>query len=186
MASKRDKPIDWQGIERDFIAGVMSVREMARWYGVDEKAIRKKAQQSGWIRKQAAPHLRADRARPIEPSEIIPPASENPEALADRGRTIATRLMDELESVTAHIGEIEDMICAEESDPRRRQALLKAVSLGERTQTLKNLSAAVKTLNETAAPAGKKAQRQASAERAAGSGGKYAPPPPPRLVVDNH
>lgn len=178
--SKSDKPIDWAGIERDYRAGVMSNREMARWYGISETAIRKKAKAEAWERVKKPAHVE----RRSITAEIIPPAKASTEALPDRARGIAGRLMDELEAVTAHHGELEDMICAEESDPRRRQALLKAISLPERAMTLKNLSTTLKTLNETAAPAGKKEQRQQAAENVAG-GGKFAPRSGPRLAVNN-
>ena len=179
MPTKRDRPIDWADIEKDYRAGVMSVREIARWHLVDEKAIRKKALAEGWERKQKPPHI--DR-RQVVVSDMLPPPSFKPEELPDRARGIAARLLDELDAMTAHAGELEDMICSEESDPRRRQALLKAISTGERAMTLKNITTAMKTINEAAAPDGKKAERQAAAERV---GGKFAVPSPPKLVVDN-
>ncbi|MBI1621491.1 hypothetical protein IOD40_12560 [Aquamicrobium sp. cd-1] len=91
-------------------------------------------------------------------------------------------MMDELEAVTANVGELEEMIWTEESDPRRRQALLKALSLAERAKTLKDLSTSMKTLNEASAPEGKKAQKQAAAESV---GGRFAAPSAPKLVVSN-
>lgn len=94
--------------------------------------------------------------------------------------------MDELETVTSHVGELEDMICQEEGDPRRRQALLKAISLGERSKTLKDIATTMKTLNEAGAPQGVKQQRQAAAESAAAAGNKFAPRTGPRLVSSNN
>jgi len=180
---KSDKPIDWAGIERDYRAGVMGVREIARWYGVSDTAIHKKAKQSEWARKPKTqgPFEQSRNQRTVQ-AEIIPPPSVKPEALGDRARGIAGRLLDELDTVTAHVGELEDMICTEESDPRRRQALLKALSLSERASTLKNLATAMKTLNEAAAPDGKKAERQKAAEDVAG---RFGVRQPPRLVHDN-
>jgi hypothetical protein len=180
-----DKPIDWEGIERDYCAGVMGVREISRWYGVSDTAIHKRAKAEGWIRqeKRKTPFEEAKDQRSVS-TEIVIPTSVKAEDLSDRGRAIAARMMDELESVTAHVGDLEDMICDEESDPRRRQALLKAISLGERSIVLKNLSTAMKTLNEASAPEGKKAQRQANADSASSSG-KYAVRSSPKLVVNN-
>jgi hypothetical protein len=178
--TKRDKPIDWKGIEADFVAGKMSVREMARWYGVTEGAIRKKAKAAGWIREGQPRHV--NRGEPIAQHA---PAPAEPADLTDKARGIAGRMMDELDAVTSLHGELEDMICTEESDPRRRQALLKAISLGERAKTLKDISTTMKTLNEAAAPDGKKAQRQAAANTAAAGGNKFAPRTVPRLAVNN-
>lgn len=177
-----NKTIDWQGVEKDYCAGVMGVREIARWYGISDTAVHKKAKAEEWVRPKqkktlagAAP-ARAEVPAPA-PSEPAPPAD-----LADRGRGLAARLMDELDAVTANVGELEDMIHTEESDPRRRQALLKALSLGERANTLRTLSMSLKTLNETAMPEGKKAQRQSAAEKV---GGKFSVPAAPKLVINN-
>lgn len=183
--TSNDKPIDWAGIEKDYRAGVMRIREIARWYGVSDTAIRKKAKAEGWPPRETkkGPFEEA-RERAVVHAEILAPVSINSQHLTDRARAIADRMIDELESVTAHVGDLEDMICDEESDVRRRQALLKAISLGERATILKNLSTTMKTLNEASAPEGKKAQRQASAEKSA-SAGRFAVRSAPKLVVDN-
>lgn len=44
------KPIDWEAIEREYRAGQLSVREIARQYGLSETAIRKRAKSDGWSR----------------------------------------------------------------------------------------------------------------------------------------
>ena len=176
--TKRDKPIDWPGIEADYTKGRVSIREIARWYGVTDAAIRKKAKASGWLREDQPGHV--DKTERIVARVFTP----EPGDLTEKARGIAGRMMDELDVVTSLHGELEDMICAEESDSRRRQALLKAISLAERANTLKNISATLKTLNEAALPEGKKAQRQANAESAS-SAGKYAVRSGPKLVVNN-
>lgn len=176
---KTDKAIDWAGIERDYRDGRMSVREIARWYSVTDGAIRKRAKKDGWERKQQPPHIER---RKVE-AEILPPApTVKPEELPERARGIAGRLLDELDTMTTHLGDLEEMIETEESDPRRRQALLKALSVGDRAMTLKNITAAMKTINEAAAPAGKKEQRQRAAEEV---GGKFGVRSAPKLAVDN-
>jgi hypothetical protein len=46
-----DKPsIDWEAVEREYRAGQLSVREIARAHGLSEGAIRKKAKASNWSR----------------------------------------------------------------------------------------------------------------------------------------
>lgn len=177
--AKRDKPVDWAGIERDYCSGSMGIREMARWYGVTDTAIRKKAKADAWVRHEQPRHI-ADEP----PAQRLTNPATDPPDLADQARGLTGRMMDELDTVTSMHGELEEMICSEESDPRRRQALLKALSLSERANTLKNLSATLKVLNEAAAPDGKKAQRQDRAE-AASSTGKFAAPSAPKLVVSN-
>lgn len=44
------KPTDWEAIEREYRAGQLSVREIARRFDVSEGAIRKKAKTDGWSR----------------------------------------------------------------------------------------------------------------------------------------
>jgi hypothetical protein len=176
---KENKPIDWEGVEKDYRAGVMSVRDIGRWYSVSHTAINKKAKAEKWTRAAQPKHL--DRREPVE--RLSAPLETTPD-LSEKGKALAGRMMDELDAVTSLHGELEDMICAEESDSRRRQALLKAISLGERAKTLKDLSATLKTFNEAAAPEGKKAQRQSNAEKAA-SGGRFAVRGAPKLAVDN-
>ena len=82
---KENKPIDWAGIERDFRAGVMSVREIAKWYGVSHTGINKKAKAEGWAREQKAPHI--ERPKAIS-GDVIPPAASTakPEELPDRAQ----------------------------------------------------------------------------------------------------
>lgn len=166
---KTDKPIDWKDIEADYRAGKMSTREIARWHGISDTAVRKMAKKSGWERKSTPDHIVPE---PVVVRTAV--ATVAPKDLGERGKALAGRMMDELDAVTSLHGELEDMICTEESDPRRRQALLKALSLGERAKTLKDLSLTLKTLNEASAPDGKKAQRQANAEQAASQGGRFA------------
>ncbi len=183
---KKTKAIDWKSIERDYRAGVMSVREIAKWYGLSDTAIHKKAKADGWTRAQEPPHV--DRPKALV-GEVIPPVSPASQAkleeLPDRARGIAARLLDELDNVTAQIGEFELIIETEESDPRRRQALMKALSMAERAKTLKDISLTMKTLNEVAAPQGKKQERQQRAEQV-GSGGRFGVRSAPTLVVNNN
>ncbi|HDU4067751.1 TPA: hypothetical protein RFN18_002605 [Klebsiella aerogenes] len=43
------KPED-SGLERDYCAGLLSLRDMAEIYGISEGAIRKRAKKNGWVR----------------------------------------------------------------------------------------------------------------------------------------
>lgn len=47
-------PVDWERIEADYRAGVLSLREIAGPHGVTEGAIRKRAKRDGWERDLAA------------------------------------------------------------------------------------------------------------------------------------
>lgn len=66
-------------------------------------------------------------------------------------KDLTGRLLDELDAVTAHLGEIQDLIEIEtigDKDSRRREAMLKAVSLPARAGVLKTLVAAMRAWAE--------------------------------------
>ena len=48
------KPIDWEAIERDYRAGILSVREIGAKCGCTHTAINKRAKRDGWERDRAA------------------------------------------------------------------------------------------------------------------------------------
>lgn len=195
--AKVKKPIEWAGIERDFCKGASSIREIARWFGCSEKAIRLKAKEKGWVRPgaeipQATPQESQSLGEAVAPlvARMKPADAEpvKPEAILDRGRDLVVRMMDELEVTTSYIGEMEEEILAAtpgKNDGNRREAMMKAVSLSTRAGTLKNLALAAKTLSEAAVPEGKKRQRQAGADEATSGGGKFAQRAGPRLVASN-
>ncbi|MDP8617935.1 hypothetical protein QZQ41_25050, partial [Serratia marcescens] len=49
------------GLERDYCAGQLSLREMAKIYGISEAAIRKRAKKHGWVSRM----LSGARRRPV-------------------------------------------------------------------------------------------------------------------------
>lgn len=183
------KVIDWAGIEHDYRNGDMSVRDLAKWYSVSEAGIRKRAKAGGWTRPDDAPTQSVKRKEISVtysvPDTIVTTEATAPDQIVGRGRNLALRMMDELDATSSRLGELETFI-AEATDgdesQRRVEALMKAISLPSRANTLKTLAQAVKTLAETAAPEGKKAQRQAAAENVSG---RFAAPSAPKLAVDN-
>ncbi|WP_157975389.1 hypothetical protein [Photorhabdus sp. CRCIA-P01] len=44
------KNTDWEGIERDYRSGLISIREIAKKYGISDAAIRKRAKTEEWVR----------------------------------------------------------------------------------------------------------------------------------------
>ena len=44
------KQVDWEGVERDYSAGLLSLREIAAKYDTKESSIRYKANQNDWSR----------------------------------------------------------------------------------------------------------------------------------------
>ncbi|CAO4145548.1 hypothetical protein [Methylorubrum extorquens] len=182
---KTKKPIDWTAIERDYTKTSLPVRELARWYNCDEKAIRLRAKAGGWLRPgqetsavppQAPQPLDAlvapivERLREMAPDEPV----QTPD-IVERARRVALRMVDELETITSRRGDLDvliDRAFAGEENSKQRASLKKALSLSDRAMALKNLALATKTLAEAHAPAGKKAAAAEDA-RSAGLGSDW-------------
>ena len=56
-ARHRKRKIDWRGIEADYRAGILSLREIAARHGCTEGAIRKRAKRDGWTRAELKAHI---------------------------------------------------------------------------------------------------------------------------------
>jgi hypothetical protein len=178
--TNQKKPTDWTEIERDYRSTSTSLMEIARWYGISDTAIRKRAKARGWVRAGSTPE-------PSPARTLLTPANASPEAIVGRGRNLTLRMLDELDAQTSQIGELGTLIdsAIDTGDGgKARDAAHQAISLKQRAEVLKALALTAKTLAEAGAPAGKKAERQEAAEKVAGSS-KFAPPPAPKLVVDN-
>ena len=186
------KNIDWAAIEAAFRAGKLSNRQIAERFEVSESAIRSRANKEKWVRTaHESAHL------PVQ--EILPPIDRmaRPMHPAERrdhvehAREIAGRMLDELDTVTSHVGELEQLIeveTADDENSRRRAAMMKAISLPARSMTLKTIVQALAVAKEVAGVGiggGKKEEAKARAQEAAKPGNKFAPPAPPRLAVDN-
>lgn len=187
--AEQKRQIDWPAIRADWENTDRSIRKLAEWYQVSDRAIRKKAASDGWADRPAADRGQvrtkiqgAD--QPIKTSDIDP---TDPEQIVSRGQNLILRLLDELDATTANADTIRQLIEIHVEDPRAQAAMQKAVSLPGRAGVVKTLATAFKTWGEAAAaaPEGKKAQRQAAAEAVATSGNKFAHRAGPRLAVSN-
>lgn len=150
MAKKKKKTIDWKGIERDFRAAKTSIRQIAEWYEVSEGAIRKRAKAENWSQMVRPEQDEPDTFKKLT---LVPPVrnQEQATAVASEGKDLAFLMLDELRATTSRRGELEELIIAETSgdrDGRRRKAMLRAIDLPERAQTLKALMLAAKTAAE--------------------------------------
>jgi len=179
------KTVDWAGIERDYTSTTRSIREIAAWFQISDTAIRKQAKAKGWVRTKGSQgsHLPTIANLPVVDGPKEPPKVEE---VIGRGRNLIDRLLDELDALTLHRGEMDVIIQENEQDPARQQALRQAVSLPSRAKTVQTLAQALKTMGETAEskPRGKKIDRQERAETAASSG-KFGVRSGPRLAVNN-
>lgn len=188
MADEK-KPVDWAEIERDYRTSPMSVREMARWYGITEAAIRKRAKRDGWERPGSQEGSRPEAAN-TEPEKVyvgtvLTPEATRPEAIVGRGRNLVLRMLDELDSSTCREGELDALIeqAMDGQSDKAKDAARQAVTLRNRAEVLKALATAAKTLAEAGAPSGVKAERQKRGEEVASSGGRFSAPAPPLRLV---
>lgn len=178
--AKPKKSIDWKAVERDYTKTALSVRELARWYNCDEKAIRLRAKAEGWVRPGAeTPQSAPQSPQPLDAvvapiverlRELAPDEPSTTPDIVERARRVTLRLVHELEAVTTRQGELSEMIdeaLAGKDNAKQRESLRKALSLSERATVLKNIALTTKTLAEAQTPAGKKA---AAAEEAKSAG----------------
>jgi hypothetical protein len=175
----RKSTFAWDRIELEYLAGEASIREIADRHEISEGAIRKRAKAEKWVRS-----VRTLRTVRTEPVAVGAPSAEPvqvPDAavIAERGRGLVARMLDELDATTTHQGKLEEMIEDETSDDRearRRDGMLAAISLTGRAKTLKELASAFKTINEASAPQGKKAAQQEKADQIANRFRGVGPP----------
>lgn len=162
---------DWQRIEIEYCEGEVSIREIADRYELSDTAIRKRAKAEGWVRKVRTPKKCEPERSPPPPALTDPEKPADVAAIADGGRGLVHRMLDELDVVTSRRGELEDIIIAatdDDDEDARRDSMMRAVSLPSRANTMKTLALALKTLNEASAPQGKKAAQQVKADQVAG------------------
>lgn len=158
---------EWARIELEYRSGEDSIREIADRHELSDTAIRKKAKREGWVREVRTPPRHELERQPPAPAPSDPEKPIEPAAIADEGRALVARMLNELDVTTSRRGELEDMIEAAtegDSDDDRRVALERAVSLPTRANTLKTLALALKSINEASAPQGKKAAAQEKAD----------------------
>lgn len=164
--------VDWQAVERDYRAGILSLREMSAAHGVSHVAIKKHAEKTGWSRdlsakikakadelvNRAAVNKEVNAAGAVSEREVI---ESNALQIArvrgtqrsdiTRGRSLCMRLLVELESQTGNLPELQalgEMLRApDDTGADKLNDIYRAViSLPERTKTMKALADSLKTL----------------------------------------
>lgn len=170
MTDKK-KAVDWEAIERDYRAGIMSLREIADPNGVTEGAIRKRAKRDGWVRDLGAKiKARADDLvrKELVRSEVRTESASERETIeigatvlarvkmshrtdVARSRTLTMRLLEELEAQTAQVPELlqlgELMYKPDDKGIDKLNELYhKIIALPSRTKTMKDLGETLKTL----------------------------------------
>jgi hypothetical protein len=156
---------DWESIERDHRAGVLSIREVAKIHGVSDTAIRKKAKAEGWQRdltEKVAEKVRTELVRGEVRTHDVQTEREIVEYAAatvvqvvrshrsriTQGNALVELLTKQLMDVAGKRDEFEtdiDIQCADDKSPERMARLMRAVSLEKHATIAVNLANATKT-----------------------------------------
>lgn len=172
MAQPKKAAPDWERIEGDYRAGLLSVREIAASQGISHTAIQKRAKAEGWVRdlskriqdKAEALVAKREVAKSVAMETSVSDLAiidANAEVIAGirlahrkdiaRSRNLAMALLAELEAVTGstelfeHLGE---MLRAQDDkgQDKRNDLYQKAISMSGRVSNMKALSDTLKTL----------------------------------------
>lgn len=170
MGSKQ--AFDWEAIERDYRAGLLSIREIAGRHGCTHTAIGKRAKAEGWVRDLKA-KIRAKADALVSTREVSSEVSSksaeterqiieaNAEAIVNvrmahradirRSRGLTNKLLEELEQLTDHrdlaesLGEMMRSPDAFGND-RLNDLYHKIIALPNRTKIMRELAETLKTL----------------------------------------
>lgn len=166
------KQVDWESVERDYSAGLLSLREIGAKHGVDEAYIRRKAKTNEWIRdlskkiqtkvdnlvrkEQVRSDVRSEKA--ISEKEIIEASAQAivNVKLEHRGdirksKNIVNALFDELELTTDNRELFEQLgeLLRQESESgqdKLNDIYKKCISMSQRIDGVKKLTDALKTM----------------------------------------
>jgi hypothetical protein len=163
-------PTDWEAVERDYRAGVLSIREIARQHDTKEGTIRSRAKARGWerdltaqVRARAAEKLSRDHAgvhadaRRVSDEEAIEHGANLIDGIVRlhrndirSGREVAEMMLAELRSECAHkdlLAELaEGHVADTGADQQTANVIRRAVSLPGRASTLRDLAQSMQRL----------------------------------------
>jgi hypothetical protein len=175
MTEKNVRPdVDWEAVEREYRAGIKSVRVIATEYDVSHVAIGKRAKKYDWPRDLSAKIRAATQAKLVTSEAVtasVTKASERDIIEANaamqvavvrehrkdigRARGVTQRLMADLEAAIGNRETLEALIeeaCQPENtetgkfDTKRYAAMMKAVALPEHISSVESLSRTLKNL----------------------------------------
>lgn len=142
------KQIDWEMVEREYRAGKLSLREVARNHGCSDTAIRKRARTEGWSRDLSQKIDEEVRSKLVR-SEVRTPSpteKEIVEAVSARSADIITTERKDIQALRQHEEDLLRELSAEPTklylSTYRGQIVEKVVSLtvSERANTLMMLT----------------------------------------------
>jgi hypothetical protein len=163
--TKQHKPApDWEIIEGQFRAGIISNVKIATLHNISEGAIRKKAKAEGWQRNCAEKIVRAAKEKLVRDAgtsegtkrtnkeaeqqavQTIVSVVRDHHKLLKRGHKIVEGLLQELQETAENRKELEAVIEADEGDSKHKAMLRRAVALPQRAGIMLNLSATMKNI----------------------------------------
>lgn len=163
---------DWERVEAQYRAGAMSLREIASEHDVTEGAIRKRAKRDDWLRDLAGKvAAKADALvrTALVRSEVRKTAASTEKLVVEmeatvqaririshradigRSRTLTMKLLEELESQTSLVPELNqlaDLLHAPDKNgmDKLNELYRKVISLPGRTKTMKDLGDTLRIL----------------------------------------
>lgn len=150
---------DWESVEREYRANVLSVRVIAKRHGIPESSIRKRAKQGNWQRdlsQQVNDAVRSKLLRQTDGDEpaIIEAAANMVVTVIEThrkdigdGRKIVTMLFDQLNEAALNREAIADDIedeTREDKTAERRNRMKRAISLPAHAATMRDLAQALR------------------------------------------
>lgn len=172
MAQTEKSAPDWERIESDYRAGILSVREIAASQGITHGAINKRAKRDGWTRDLAA-KIKAKADALVSKREVSTSVSTetavserliveaNAEAIAQvrlthrgdiaRARKLCMSLLAEIEVETDNLAlfeELGELLRAEDDrgQDKRNEVYRRVISGASRIDSMKKLADALKVL----------------------------------------
>jgi hypothetical protein len=165
VASSKRTLADWESIERDYRAGVLSIREIGKIHDVSDTAIRKKAKAADWqrdltdkVNEKVRTELVRGEVRTANPQterEIVDVAAatvvhvvRGHRGRIKQGNELVELLTKQLIDVAGKRDEFEaeiEILTADDKSPERHARLMKAVSLSTHASVAVNLANATKT-----------------------------------------
>lgn len=164
--------VDWEAVERDFRAGILSYAEMGKIHGVSKGRISQVATKNGWTQDLSA-KIKAKAEAKVNAATINAELNDKRSVSTmetieigatvlarvkighrtdiARSRTLAMRLLEELESQTEQVPELAqlgELMYAPDGKgvDKLNELYHKIISLPARTKTMKDLSDTLKTL----------------------------------------
>ena len=166
------KQVDWESVERDYSAGLLSLRELADKYGTKESTIRSRAKTQDWVRdlskkinqkvedisRKELSRSTSRTEKNVSEKEII---EANAQAIVDiklahrgdirKSKRIVNALFDELELTTDNRELFEELgeILRQESESghdKLNDIYKKCISMPQRIDGVKKLTDALKTM----------------------------------------